>query len=116
MFGLILATIGLDLIYGTNRFVFGEVQLMSGLNFIPVLIGLFALPEIIAYFGRIEPKREHNPLPEKGLPLKTLKKCLKSIIRGSFIGVILGAIPGIGGAPSAFLSYSEAKRNSKKSR
>ena len=47
--GLILATIGLDLIYGTNRFVFGEVQLMSGLNFIPVLIGLFALPEIIDY-------------------------------------------------------------------
>ena len=113
MFGLILATIGLDLIYGTNRFVFGEVQLMSGLNFIPVLIGLFALPEIIAYFGRLEPKREHNPLAGTGATFEDLKKCLKSIIRGSFIGVILGAIPGIGGAPSAFLSYSEAKRNAK---
>ena len=44
-----------------------------------------------------------------GASLKDLKKCLKSIIRGSFIGVILGAIPGIGGAPSAFLSYSEAR-------
>ena len=52
--GLGLATIGLDLVYGSNRFIFGEYQLMSGLNFIPVLIGLFALPEIIAYFGRTE--------------------------------------------------------------
>lgn len=111
--GLVLATIGLDLIYGTNRFVFGEVQLMSGLNFIPVLIGLFALPEIIAFYGRKEVAREHNPLAGKGASLADLKSCLKSIVRGSFIGVILGAIPGIGGAPSAFLSYSEAKRNSK---
>ena len=111
--GLILATIGLDLIYGTNRFVFGEVQLMSGLNFIPVLIGLFALPEIIDYFGRKKLVLEHNPLAGIGATFKDFKNCLKTIIRGSLIGVILGAIPGIGGAPSAFLSYSEAKRNSK---
>ena len=58
-------------------------------------------------------KREHNPLAGTGATLEDLKKCLKSIVRGSFIGVILGAIPGIGGAPSAFLSYSEAKRNAK---
>lgn len=110
--GLLLATIGLDLVYGTNRFVFGEVNLMSGLNFIPVLIGLFALPEIIAYFGRTEVVREHNPLAGVGASFQDFKRCLKTIIRGSFIGVVLGAIPGIGGAPSAFLSYSEAKRTS----
>lgn len=111
-FGLLLATIGLDLVYGTNRMVFGEVNLMSGLNFIPVLIGLFALPEIIAFFGRKELVREHNPLAGSGATLADFKNCFKSIVRGSFIGVIMGAIPGIGGAPSAFLSYAEAKRNS----
>jgi len=111
-FGLLLATIGLDLVYGTNRMVFGEVNLMSGLNFIPVLIGLFALPEIIAFFGRRELAREHNPLAGSGATFGDFKNCFKSIVRGSFIGVIMGAIPGIGGAPSAFLSYSEAKRNS----
>ena len=111
--GLMLATMGLDLVYGTNRFVFGEVNLMSGLNFIPVLIGLFALPEIIAYFGRQEMVREHNPLAGTGATLKDFFSNLKTIIRGSFIGVLLGAIPGIGGAPAAFLSYSEAKRTSK---
>ena len=112
-FGLILAIVGLDLVYGTNRFIFGEVELMSGLNFIPVLIGLFALPEIIAFYGRVEVAREHNPLAGRGAGLDDLRKTLKTIIRGSAIGVILGAIPGIGGAPAAFLSYSEAKRTSK---
>lgn len=111
-FGLLLATIGLDLVYGTNRFVFGEVNLMSGLNFIPVLIGLFALPEIIASFARMDRPLEHNPLAGAAATLADFKRCFKSIIRGSFIGVILGAIPGIGGAPAAFLSYSEARRNS----
>jgi putative tricarboxylic transport membrane protein len=112
-FGLILAIVGLDLVYGTNRFIFGEVELMSGLNFIPVLIGLFALAEIIAFYGRVEVAREHNPLAGRGAGLDDLRKTLKTIIRGSAIGVILGAIPGIGGAPAAFLSYSEAKRTSK---
>lgn len=111
--GLLLATIGLDLIYGTNRFIFGEVELMSGLNFIPVLIGLFAVPEIINFFGRKDLVREHSPLAGAGASFADFKSCLKTIIKGSFIGVILGAIPGIGGAPSAFLSYSEAKRTSK---
>jgi putative tricarboxylic transport membrane protein len=112
-FGLLLATIGLDLVYGTNRFVFDNVQLMSGLNFIPVLIGLFALPEIIAYYGRVETPKEHNPLAGSGATMRDFRSVFKTIIRGSFIGVILGAIPGIGGAPSAFLSYAEAKRKSK---
>ena len=51
--GMLLATVGLDLVYGTNRFVFDNVNLMGGLNFIAVLIGLFALPEIIAYVSAI---------------------------------------------------------------
>ena len=110
--GLLLATVGLDLIYGTNRFVFGEFNLMSGLAFIPVLIGLFALPEIINFYMTKEGPLEHNPYAGVGATLADFKKSLKTIIRGSFIGVILGAIPGIGGAPSAFLSYSEARRTS----
>lgn len=111
--GLLLATVGLDLLYGTNRFVFGDVNLMSGLNFIPVLIGLFAVPEIINYFVKKDVELEQSKLAGVGASWNDFKSCLKSIIRGSFIGVILGAVPGIGGAPSAFLSYSEARRTSK---
>ena len=111
--GLIFATVGLDLIYGTSRFVFGDFNLMSGLTFIPVLIGLFALPEIIDFYVREETKREQSALAGIGATLNDFRRCFKSIIRGSLIGVVLGAIPGIGGAPAAFLSYSEARRTSK---
>jgi putative tricarboxylic transport membrane protein len=112
--GLMLATVGLDLVYGTERFIFGNYQLMAGLNFIPVLIGLFALPEIISRATR----RPRPPGARKqdlgtGASLADFKRVLKSVVRGSVFGVILGAIPGIGGAPAAFLSYSEARRNSK---
>lgn len=112
--GLLLATVGLDIIYGTERFIFGEWELMAGLNFIPVLIGLFALPEIINHFARpAQDDMKIGALKGLGANFADFRRCFRSIFRGSLFGVILGAIPGIGGAPAAFLSYSEAKRNSK---
>jgi len=113
-FGLLLATIGLDLIYGTERMIFGETELMGGVKFIPVLIGLFAIPEIIDHYTRkYEQKKRFAGLGDEGVTMAEWKRCFKSVFRGSLIGVVMGAIPGIGGAPSAFLSYSEAKRTSK---
>ncbi len=113
--GLLLATIGLDLIYGTNRFTFGNPNMMGGLNFIAVLIGLFAIPEIIAMVWN---PRAHDgktrALGGDWVTLAEYKQSFVSIVRGSFIGVFLGSIPGIGAAPSAFLSYSEARRKSPK--
>ncbi|MGB7271540.1 MAG: tripartite tricarboxylate transporter permease [Albidovulum sp.] len=112
--GLILATIGLDLVYGTERFIFGDYRLMAGLNFIPVLIGLFAIPEILdRATRRARPGGLRSQNLGGGATLAEYFSVLKSIIRGSIFGVILGAIPGIGGAPAAFLSYSEARRTSK---
>ncbi len=112
-FGLLLATVGLDLVYGTNRFNFNDANLMGGLNFIAVLIGLFALPEILAYVW--QPRTGDGTvrsLGEQHVTFAEYRRCFRSIIRGSFIGVILGSIPGIGAAPAAFLSYSEARRRS----
>ena len=113
MLGLLLATIGLDLVYGTNRFNFNDPNLMGGLNFIAVLIGLFAIPELITkVWNPKEGEGKTRQLGGNWVTFTEYKKCLKTIIRGSFIGVFLGAIPGIGAAPAAFLSYSEARRNS----
>ncbi|MAM40783.1 MAG: C4-dicarboxylate ABC transporter permease [Erythrobacter sp.] len=111
--GLLLSTIGLDFIGGTERFTFGSVDMRGGLNFIAVLIGLFAIPEIISYI-RHPGSRDHRvrTLGHSKLSWFDFKRCLKSILRGSAIGVFMGAIPGIGAAPSAFLSYSEARRAS----
>lgn len=111
--GLLLATVGLDLVYGTNRFNFNDPNLMGGLNFIAVLIGLFAIPEILAYVWH--PRGAEGTvraLGEQHVTFAEYRKCFRSIMRGSFIGVILGSIPGIGAAPAAFLSYSEARRRS----
>ena len=87
---------------------------MGGLNFIAVLIGLFALPEILAMVwhptGHVGKARS---LGKNWVTFADYRRCFKSIVRGSFIGVFLGSIPGIGAAPSAFLSYSEARRTSK---
>jgi putative tricarboxylic transport membrane protein len=111
--GLLLATVGLDLVYGTNRFTFNEPSLMGGLNFIAVLIGLFAIPEILAMV--LNPRAHETAvrtLGRKSASFADYRRCLPSILRGSVIGVVLGSIPGIGAAPSAFLSYSEARRRS----
>jgi putative tricarboxylic transport membrane protein len=113
MLGLLLATVGLDLVYGTNRFTFGDPNLMGGLNFIAVLIGLFAIPEVLAmawhptaHLGKA------RSIGNEWVTFADYRRCFKSIVRGSLIGVFMGSIPGIGAAPSAFLSYSEARRNS----
>ncbi len=111
--GLLLATVGLDLVYGTERFTFGSPDLMAGLNFIPVLIGLFAIPEILVFvLHRDVSVGKTRSVTGLGISLSEYKRCFKSIFRGSLIGVFLGAVPGIGAAPSAFLSYSEARRTS----
>ena len=112
--GLLLVVIGIDVVHGTQRFAFGYPYLMSGLNFIPVLIGLFAFPEIISCC--VEKAQEHAKaanMDDSRVTWPDFKKCFRTILRGSFIGIVLGAIPGIGSAPAAFLSYSEAKRASK---
>ena len=110
--GLLFTTVGMDLVYGSNRFVFDQVELMSGVSFIPVLIGLFALPEL---FNAITAKTSHSTTAQYSdrLSFADLKRCFRTILRGTVIGVILGAIPGIGGTPAAFMSYSEARRASK---
>jgi putative tricarboxylic transport membrane protein len=113
VFGLLLATVGLDLVYGTNSFNFNDPNLMGGLNFIAVLIGLFAIPEILAYaFKPDNGDGQVRALGSQHVTFAEYRRCFRSIVRGGFIGVILGSIPGIGAAPSAFLSYSEARRRS----
>ncbi|MGF1500590.1 MAG: tripartite tricarboxylate transporter permease [Paracoccaceae bacterium] len=112
--GLLVATIGLDLVYGTERFVFGEPNLMGGLNFIAVLVGLFALPEVFAYvYAPGETTARVRAVAGTRASRADLARCLPTILRGSLIGVVMGSIPGIGAAPSAFLSYSEARRTSR---
>ena len=98
--GLLFATIGLDMVYGTNRFIFDNWNLMGGLSFIPVLIGLFALPEIIHYFTqRLRDSHEAANMAGIGAGFADFKRCFKSIFRGSVIGVALERSPASAAPP-----------------
>ncbi len=114
LLGLLAGTVGLDLVYGTDRFTFGQANLMEGIAFMPLLIGLFALPDIILFYARRRsPLRTDAPsLSFKPVRLgrAALISLLPTITKGSAIGIVLGAIPGIGATTATFVSYAEARR------
>lgn len=116
LFGLLIATIGLDPVTGYARFSFNIPNLMSGFPLLPVLIGLFAISEIFVQLENIS-RRSFRPIEHKiGHILPTfqeIKKLSPIIILSSFLGTIIGVIPGTGGAIASFLAYNEAKRWSK---
>ena len=113
--GLLAGTVGLDLAYGSERFTFGSPNLYDGIAFMPLLVGLFALPDILLYyFGPREIHRsetDNQTDASRRLSLSSFRMILPTILKGSGIGVILGAIPGIGATASTFVSYAEAKRS-----
>ncbi|QPJ64339.1 MAG: C4-dicarboxylate ABC transporter permease [Candidatus Nitrohelix vancouverensis] len=114
-FGFLFGTVGLDPMTATPRFTFGAVTMMNGISLMAMLIGLFAMSEIL-----IQAQSQHAratltaAISQAKISLNDLKQCARTIFRGSMIGIILGSIPGLGATPAAFLSYSEAKRKSKR--
>ncbi len=118
LLGLLLATIGSDAYFGSERFAFGTIPLLSGISVLPLLVGLFALSEIFyrllvpAHAGTDE---DRNPATGQHLTRSEFMANFPVIVKGSLIGTVLGAIPGIGAAPAAFFSYSEARRKSRNS-
>ena len=118
--GLLFSTIGMDLITGTPRFTFGSLEMAKGLPLIPVLIGLFAIPEILIQVVEKAHGTESVVLKKSLRPednrvnFQELKSCSKTIFRSAIVGTIIGAIPGIGSVISSFISYGMAKRWSKK--
>lgn len=113
-FGMLLSTIGSDPIGGTLRFTFGATGLSDGIPFIPALIGLFAISEVLVQIERIFQKEIVNIKLSGTIPsLKELARCWKSLLRGSLIGTFVGIVPGTGSGTASWISYSEAKRTSK---
>jgi putative tricarboxylic transport membrane protein len=112
-FGIFLGTIGIDPVTGTERFTFGIPELMDGIGFLPVAIGLFAIAEVLLT-AEAEMMR---PVVEKikGL-LPSLKDWLDSkwaITRGTVIGFLIGCMPGGGATLASVVSYLVEKKVSK---
>ena len=116
LIGLTLATIGIDPAAGYPRFTFGNVDLMSGISFIPAMIGLFAVSEIfrsaITMHGSVERVQQQVGNIFRGMGA-IFRRYWKNFIRGSVIGTLIGALPGAGADIAAWISYAVSKRFSK---
>lgn len=113
--GLFLATVGTDSLTGAARFTFGTAELRSGVDFIPILIGLFGVAEAIHQFERRfrYAGGEKMGIGSFKLPKGTIRKLIPTFGSGTIIGYLIGVLPGTGGEVASFVSYNESRRWSK---
>src|SRR6476646_3500217 len=114
--GLLVASVGLNNPAGIPRFTFGSVELMGGIGLIPLMIGMFAISEILRYAVDVDPRPMiiDQPIGNvfKGMWRLTVKYP-KQILRGSALGTLVGALPGAGADIAAWMSYAVSKKFSK---
>ena len=113
-FGVLLATVGIDLLTTVERFTFGMNELTEGIGFVPVMIGVFGIAELLAQAGQLGIVRERIILRAIQLPSKAdYQKTWKAILRSSGIGTFIGILPAEGATIASMIGYNEAKRWSK---
>jgi len=116
LIGLLIACVGLGNPAGFPRFTFGNVELLGGIGLIPLMIGMFAISEILRFAVDTNPplKVVDQPIGNvfKGMWALT-KKYPVQILRGSALGTLVGALPGAGADIAAWMSYAVSKKMSK---
>jgi putative tricarboxylic transport membrane protein len=114
IFGLLLATIGMDNVSGVARFTFDYPLLYSGLEFLTIAVGLFALGEVFKTVLEKENNDGEIAKIERILPTRQdMKESSGPIVRGSLMGFFIGVLPGAGATLSSFFSYIMEKKLSK---
>lgn len=116
LFGLWIASMGIDLFSDASRFTFGQTHMLDGIDFVIVAIGVFALGEVL---GNMESREHAQVLPvPKGLRnllpnWADMKACRFAFLNGSLIGFVIGVLPGAGSTIASFISYGVEKAVSK---
>ncbi|WP_246945161.1 tripartite tricarboxylate transporter permease [Bacillus pinisoli] len=120
LLGLAIATVGVDVVSGMQRYTFGSAELINGIDFIPVAIGLFGLGELFhcVYTGLHKGKAsEPIKFSYRGghfwPNLKDYIECKFTFIRSSVLGFVIGVLPGAGATIASLMSYSVEKKMSK---
>jgi putative tricarboxylic transport membrane protein len=112
--GIFLGTIGTDIISGTERFTYGSYTLMDGLGFIPVIMGLFGIPEVLENLeGSLKREIYKAKISHIFPTLKDWRDSIWAMIRGSFLGFFVGILPGGGPMIASLAAYATEKRISK---
>ena len=111
--GLWLATIGFDDIMGAQRFIFHSA-VGGGINVIPALIGLFAIPQVITMFAKGRSTSEAAVIVVQKSPIKAalieVFSRKRALAIGTAVGSIIGLIPGVGGQIAGLVAYDQAKK------
>lgn len=116
LIGLFISTIGIDITAGHPRFTFGSIEMLGGVSFIPAMIGMFAVSEVIRFIA--------SPGQQKAVPQQaiqsvftgigaTLRRYKLNVLRGGIIGTVIGVLPGAGADIAAWIAYATSKRFSK---
>ena len=111
--GFVVAFVGLDPVSGESRLTFGSEQLVGGIEFISVIVGLFAFAEVFANVERIHESVYVKKVGRLMLTMKEFTQSLGAILRGGVIGFVLGLLPGSSPSASAFLAYDFERRISR---
>lgn len=114
--GLMLSTIGIDVVMGVRRFTFGDTELIGGVSIIPVLIGVFAIAEILR---KVANPTTLPPVPpiRPGAMVKGVSKIIwqykGGVARSSLMGTVIGALPGAGADIAAWIAFAISKKFSR---
>jgi putative tricarboxylic transport membrane protein len=115
--GILIAMMGLDPMTGVTRMTFGHINLLNGVEFIPVMIGAFAMAEV---FKQVINRSDNGADMDTGmkvslesLTLRELFAYKVTLIKSSVIGTLIGILPGTGGSIASIVSYGEAVRSAK---
>ena len=109
--GLLIATVGVDMITAHPRFTFGSLHLVNGISFVAMALGLFGVSEILINLEDIAKVKVIKPTLRSLMPrLQDLKDSAPAIGRGTVIGFIFGFIPGISHVISTFVSYAVERK------
>ena len=113
LLGFLIAVVGLDPMTGYARFSFGSVDLMSGIDFISVIIGLFAVSEILSNVEAHAVDVYKAKLTGLMPTLKDLRRITPTMLRSTVIGFFMGLLPGCSPGVTSFVAYDTEKRLSK---
>ena len=116
MLGLAIATVGLDPMTAYPRYTFGQSEFLDGISFVPVMIGLFGLAEVLIQisdrWGKLEPPP--GKLGRIWPDATQWKRMIPAMLTGAGIGTFVGAVPAAGGDIGSVIAWEQARRTSRK--
>ncbi len=115
VFGLMVALVGTDPMVGATRLTFGELELMDGIDFIPVAVGIFGIGEVLYSLetSQADVIPIKTRLRDLWITAKDWAECRMAIVRGGIVGFLVGLMPGVGPVVASMLAYAIERRASK---